>query len=76
MSDRDDLLRELAAVRRDLETLSEEVSTAEGAMPTNPQLTGEARRNFMTVVQRLDNVEEMAGETAEKLRSVLKQLDA
>ncbi|MFB6376151.1 MAG: hypothetical protein ABEN55_24205, partial [Bradymonadaceae bacterium] len=65
MSDRNDILRKLAGVRRDLEKLQEEASTAEGAMPNNPQLTDEAAQNFRMVVKRLESVEETAADTAE-----------
>jgi len=75
MSDRDETMRALAAVRRNLEDLEEEISTAKGAMPKDDQIAAGGRRNYMTVVKRLDDVGELADETAERLRSVLRDLD-
>ncbi len=76
MSDRNDLLRELAAVRRKLDDLESEASTARGAMPDNLQVADDGRRNFEVVLKRLENVEQMAAETADTLRGVLQRLDA
>lgn len=75
MSDRDDRLRKLAAVRRNLDDLADEISTAEGAMPQENQVAGDGRRNFMTVVKRLDTIQELASDASDKLRSVLQDLD-
>lgn len=75
MTDRDDRLRKIASVRRDLEDLEDEVSTAEGAMPKHDDPADGGRHNFLMVLKRLESIRDMADETAEKLRSVLKGLD-
>lgn len=75
MSDRDEALRKLAAVRRNLDDLEEEISTAQGAMPQDSQLADGGRRNFMAALKRLESIEELAGDAAEKLRAVLRELD-
>lgn len=76
MTDDDAVLRELAGVRRNLENLEEEVSTAAGAMPKTTRPADEGRQNFLTVLKRLRNIEELAGETAGKLRSILQEMDS
>jgi len=74
MGDRDDTLRKLAAVRRAMDALEEELSTAQGVMPQDSQLADEGRRNYMTALERLESVEELAGDAADKLRAVLREL--
>ena len=75
MSDRDDILREIASVRRDLENLGKEVSTADGAMPSTNNPADAGLQNFRLVLKRLETIEEMAGDTADKLRAVLRELE-
>jgi len=75
MSDRDDILRELAGVRRDVEKLESEISTAEGAMPTTDNPAEGGLQNFRLVLRRLEKIEEMAGEAGERLRSVLRKME-
>jgi len=75
MSDRDEMLRDLAAVRRAIGDLEDEISTAEGAMPQSSQVAEAGRQNFMVVLKRLETIEETAGEAAETLRDVLSAMD-
>lgn len=75
MTDKNEILREVAAVRRDLEKLESEISTANGAMPKNNDPAEGGVRNFQLVLRRLESIEELAGDTAEKLRSILKRTD-
>lgn len=75
MADRNDRQRQLASIRRNLENLTDEVETAEGAMPQGGASGDQGVRNFRVVLQRLEKVEELAGETADKLRSVLSSLE-
>lgn len=74
MADNDDVMRELAAVRRSLENLVDEVETAEGAMPSGNFPGGPPERSLETVLKRVDNARDLADETADKLRSVLKAM--
>ena len=75
MTDRNDVQREIASVRRELEKLGEEVSTADGAMPSTNNPADGGLQNFRLVLKRLQNIEEMAGDTADKLRAVLRELE-
>ena len=76
MSDRNEILRQLASIRRDLENLKEEASTAEGAMPSTQDPADGGLQNFRLVLKRTEQVEELAADAADKLRSVLKELDS
>lgn len=75
MSDRNDVQRKLASIRRNLENLSEEVETAEGAMPQSGASGRQGAQNFRIVLKRLESVRDLADDTAGKLRSVLASLE-
>ncbi|MFW5968710.1 MAG: hypothetical protein ACOCV2_14395 [Persicimonas sp.] len=75
MTERDDALRKLAAVRRDIANLKKEIATADGAMPSSNDPADAGLRNFRIVLDRLEKVERGAGEAAQKLREVMRKLD-